>query len=95
MFEKIAVTGPEKQRLYEMLIAAQPEARVNDPGFRGNLDGYLAKNGAQTNPLPELLWNFEKFLVDRHGKVVARFAPDTLPTDPAVVQAIEAALPPL
>jgi glutathione peroxidase len=95
MFEKITVTGPEKHPLYDALIAAQPEARVNDPEFRAKLDGFLSKNGAQTNPLPELLWNFEKFLVDRRGEVVARFAPDTLPTDLAVVQAIEAALPPV
>ena len=33
--------------------------------------------------------NFEKFLVSRDGKVVARFAPDTAPDDPAVVAAIE------
>jgi len=95
MFEKIAVTGPDKHPLYELLIAEQPVARINDPAFRANLDGYLSKHGASTNPLPEVLWNFEKFLVDRQGKVVARFAPDTLPMDPAIVAAIEAALPPL
>jgi glutathione peroxidase len=89
MFEKIAVTGPEKSPIYETLIEAQPEARVNDPGFRANLDGFLSKNGGKTNAAPELLWNFEKFLVNRKGEVVARFAPDTLPTDPAIIEAIE------
>ena len=92
MFEKIAVVGPEKSPLYAQLIEAQPEARVNDPGFRANLDGFLSKNGEKTNPEPELLWNFEKFLVDRKGEVVARFAPDTLPGDPAIVKAIESEL---
>ena len=95
MFEKIAVTGPDKSPLYEALIAAQPVARVNDPGFRANLDGYLSKNGGQTNAPPELLWNFEKFLVNRKGQVVARFAPDTKPDDPVIIQAIERELPPL
>jgi len=95
MFSKVVATGPEKHPLYKALIAEQPVARVNDEGFRGKLDGFLAKNGAHTNPAPELLWNFEKFLVDRHGKVVARFAPDTAPNDPAVIAAIEAALPPV
>jgi glutathione peroxidase len=95
MFEKIAVTGGDKHPLYDLLTTAQPVARVADAGFRAKLDGFLAQQGAQTNPAPELLWNFEKFLVNRHGQVVARFAPDTLPTDPVVVQAIEAALPPL
>jgi glutathione peroxidase len=40
----------------------------------------------------EIAWNFEKFLVDRHGRVVARFSPKTKPEDPAVVAAIEAEL---
>jgi glutathione peroxidase len=95
MFSKVVATGADKHPLFELLTTAQPVAQVSDPGFRGKLDGFLAKSGAQTNPLPELLWNFEKFVVDRRGQVVARFAPDTLPTDPAVISAIEAALPPL
>ena len=44
------------------------------------------------NPEPEVLWNFEKFLVGRDGNVVARFTPDTAPDDPAVTAAIEDAL---
>ena len=95
MFEKITATGPEKHRLYQFLTNAQPVAQINDPGFRTNIDGFLAKSGAKTNPLPDLLWNFEKFLIDRYGRVVARFAPDMLPDDPRVIRAIEAALPPL
>jgi glutathione peroxidase len=34
-------------------------------------------------------WNFEKFLFNRNGKVVARFAPKTQPDSPEVVAAIE------
>jgi len=37
----------------------------------------------------DIQWNFEKFLVDRDGSVVARFRPQTTPDDPAVVSAIE------
>jgi glutathione peroxidase len=91
LFEKVVATGPEKSPLYETLIAAQPEARVADPKFKDNLRGY----GLHVNEAPELTWNFEKFLVNRKGDVVARFAPDTVPTDPALVQAIERELPPL
>jgi glutathione peroxidase len=46
----------------------------------------------EPNEEPELLWNFEKFVVDRHGKVTARFAPNTAPDDPALVKTIEAEL---
>ena len=41
----------------------------------------------------DIRWNFEKFLVSADGEVVARFAPMTVPDDPAVVAAIEANLP--
>ncbi|GAA4506377.1 MULTISPECIES: glutathione peroxidase [Nonomuraea] len=40
----------------------------------------------------DVQWNFEKFLVDRDGRVVARFRPRTVPTDPAVLAAIEKVL---
>ena len=40
----------------------------------------------------DIRWNFEKFLVGRDGEVLARFAPQVEPEDPAVVAAIEAAL---
>jgi glutathione peroxidase len=40
----------------------------------------------------EIQWNFQKFLVDRKGEVVARFDPRTAPDDPALVAKIEALL---
>ncbi len=91
MFEKVVATGPQKAPLYGLLTSAQPVARIADPGFKDKLRGY----GLNVADAPELTWNFEKFLVNRQGQVVARFAPDTLPTDPAVIQAIERELPPL
>lgn len=39
----------------------------------------------------DILWNFEKFLVNRQGEVVARFAPDVVPDAPVVTEAIEQA----
>jgi len=63
-------------------------------------------NGDDRHPLYEVLtatadadghdgdirWNFEKFLVGRDGEVLARFAPQVEPDDPAVVGAIQSAL---
>jgi glutathione peroxidase len=93
MFSKIAVTGPDTHPLYQSLIAARPHA--SGPGreaFRENLNGYLKQHNSTTNPEPGILWNFEKFLVDRNGQVVERFSPDVLPDDPTVTAAIESAL---
>ena len=40
----------------------------------------------------DIQWNFEKFLVNADGDVVARFAPTVVPDDPAVIAAIESEL---
>ncbi len=40
----------------------------------------------------EIKWNFTKFLVDRDGKVVARFEPKVAPDSPEVAAAVEQAL---
>ena len=43
--------------------------------------------------LPDTVqWNFEKFLVNRDGEVVARFAPTVAPDAPEVIEAVQAAL---
>jgi glutathione peroxidase len=41
----------------------------------------------------DIRWNFEKFLVDARGEVVARFAPQTEPDAGELTAAVEAALP--
>jgi glutathione peroxidase len=48
----------------------------------------------QSNPASggEIKWNFTKFLVDRNGKVIARFEPATTPESTDVTGAIEKAL---
>jgi glutathione peroxidase len=89
MFSKITVVGPDKHPLYKALIASQPHAAsVSEVPFREKLKGY----GIESNAEPELLWNFEKFLVNRKGQVVQRFSPDTDPDSPALLAAIEAEL---
>ncbi len=40
----------------------------------------------------DIRWNFEKFLVDGSGSVVARFSPGVVPDDPRVIEAVEGAL---
>ncbi len=40
----------------------------------------------------DIAWNFEKFLVDGSGKVVARFSPGVEPEDERIISAIEAQL---
>jgi glutathione peroxidase len=37
----------------------------------------------------DVSWNFEKFLIDGAGRVVARFSPGVEPEDPTIIEAIE------
>ena len=85
LFAKIAVVGAQKHPLYRALTEARPAAQSTaDIPFREKLKGY----GMTPNPEPEVLWNFEKFLVSRKGEVVNRFSPDTAPDDLTFVSAV-------
>jgi glutathione peroxidase len=88
MFEKIAVTGADKHPLYAALTAAQPAKRGDTEPFRERLRGF----GMTPTLDPEVLWNFEKFLIGKDGQVAARFAPTTEPDDADLAAAIEAEL---
>jgi len=61
---------------------------------RGAADLYksLKKSKDHAGAKGPVMWNFEKFLVAPDG-TVSRFRPQTKPDDPAVIAAIEAALP--
>jgi glutathione peroxidase len=60
----------------------------------GAAELYKTLTALETKPTGpgKISWNFEKFLVDRNGVVVARFSPKTKPDDPEVTKAIEAEL---
>jgi glutathione peroxidase len=86
MFSKVVVKGPGQHPLYAALTEVMPQAtKLPGTDFRAN----LAKHGIDTGSPSEVAWNFEKFLIDRNGQVVARFAPDVAPTEELLVSAIE------
>jgi glutathione peroxidase len=87
LFSKISVLGADQHPLYAALTAAQPVA-IGEGPFRERLKGY----GITAESPADVLWNFEKFLLSRHGEVVARFAPDVAADDPRLATAIEAEL---
>jgi glutathione peroxidase len=85
MFEKIVVTGEDKHPLYRELITAAPPCEGDKEQHRAKLVGY----GLPATSDPEVLWNFEKFLVSRDGAVVGRFAPSLPPDDERLITAVE------
>ncbi|MNR78887.1 Hydroperoxy fatty acid reductase gpx1 [compost metagenome] len=89
MFEKIVVKGEGIHPLYRELTQAVSKANdLGDDTFAKKLAGY----GITHEQPSDVMWNFEKFLVDRQGKVVGRFAPSVTPDNPELVRAIESAL---
>ena len=87
LYSKIQVTGPDKHPLYRQLTTEKPETED-----RAKMESTLRGYKMEPTPKPEVVWNFEKFLVNRKGKVVRRFSPDTTPDAPMVIEAIEAEL---
>ncbi|MDE8653032.1 glutathione peroxidase [Novosphingobium album (ex Liu et al. 2023)] len=88
LFAKADVTGEAKQPLYAALTGAVPTKQGDVEGMKERFRGY----GMTPNDDPEVLWNFEKFLIARDGTVAARFAPAMEPGAPELIGAIEAEL---
>jgi glutathione peroxidase len=85
MFAKLSVSGEDQHPLYQALTTAIPQAQGDPEAFRAN----LRSHGIAVNEEPDVLWNFEKFLIAADGSVTARFAPDITPDDERLVDAIE------
>jgi glutathione peroxidase len=62
-------------------------------GARHPLYALLTTTADAEGQAGDIVWNFEKFLVGPDGTVIGRFRPQTRPDDPALLTAIEAALP--
>jgi glutathione peroxidase len=78
-------------RNYGVTFDMFEKTEVNGPGACG-LYKHLTALDTKPKGAGDITWNFEKFVVGRDGKVVARFAPRTKPDDPALVKVIEAEL---
>lgn len=89
MFQKIIVKGDGIHPLYDFLINEMPEA-ISPHGsvFEDKLKNY----GIVRSSSNDILWNFEKFLINRHGEIVARFNPDVEPTNSVITDAITSVL---
>jgi glutathione peroxidase len=60
---------------------------------RAPLYAYLTAQPTAPDGPGDIVWNFAKFLVDRDGKVAARFGPTTKPDAEELVGKLEALLP--
>ena len=72
---------------YGVTFPMTEKVDVNGPG-RHPLYDQLVKTADAEGHSGDIRWNFEKFLVARDGRVVARFSPMTAPDAPEIVTAI-------
>lgn len=77
-FAKIEVNGDKEDPLFTFLKKQMPEEETG--GMGGNLKMKAIEKLSKTfMDKGDIKWNFTKFLVDRNGKVVKRFAPTVEP----------------
>jgi glutathione peroxidase len=76
---------------YGVTFPMTEKVEVNGGG-RHALYDVLTETADEKGRTGDIAWNFEKFVVDADGRVVARFNPSVLPDDPRVVSAVESTL---
>jgi len=85
---KIEVNGENEEPLYTFLKQAQPDEKVEGVKNKAAM-AMIAKISTTCKQPGDIKWNFTKFLVDRQGNVVKRYAPTS---DPAAFEQDIAAL---
>ncbi len=76
---------------YGVTFPLTEKIEVNGPD-RHALYEQLVQAPNEKGEAGDITWNFEKFVIDGTGRVVARFSPGTTPDDPALVAAVESLL---
>jgi glutathione peroxidase len=73
---------------YGVTFPMTEKVEVNGEG-RHPLYTELVQTADESGATGDISWNFEKFLLDGDGKVIARFSPGVEPEDQHVVRAVE------
>lgn len=76
---------------YGVTFPMTEKVEVNGEG-RHEIYQALVETPDENGKAGDITWNFEKFLVDGSGAVVARFSPGVEPGDPRLVAAVESQL---
>lgn len=89
-FKKIDVNGETADPLFAFLASEKPFEGFGKGLKNAALKKFAAMNNKKYGDKTYIGWNFTKFLIDREGKVIARFEPTTDMKE--VRKAVEAAL---
>ena len=81
LMAKSDVNGENANEIFKWLYSEEPFAGFGDSETWKFMDGMLARNDPDYASNPDIKWNFTKFLLDRDGRVVARFEPVVTPEE--------------
>ena len=81
LMAKSDVNGENANEVFKWLYAEKPFAGWGESETGKFMDGMLSRNDPDYASNPDIKWNFTKFLIDRNGKVVARFEPVVTPEE--------------
>ena len=74
-FKKIDVNGENAEPLFAFLATEKPFAGFGKGLKNAALSKFADMNNKQFGDKAYIKWNFTKFLIDREGRVIARFEP--------------------
>lgn len=81
LMAKSEVNGDNANEVFKWLYSQKPFAGFGDSDTGKFMDGMLSRNDPDYASKPDIKWNFTKFLINRKGRVVARFEPVVTPEE--------------
>ena len=81
LMAKSDVNGENANEIFKWLYSEKPFAGFGDSDTGKFMDGMLSRGNPDYASNPDIKWNFTKFLIDRKGRVVARFEPVVTPAE--------------
>ena len=79
LMTKVDVNGENAEPVFKWLYTEKPFAGFGEGDTAAFMDRMLASRDPDYASNPDIKWNFTKFLIDRKGKVVARYEPTVTP----------------
>ena len=73
--KKADVNGENELPLYTWLKSQKGFAGFQEHQYKALLEKMFAEKDPDWAGKPDIKWNFTKFVIDREGRVVARFEP--------------------